>query len=125
MLALLDEQVPVEFADVLNAAAPERHAVRTVAEKGWRGTKNGELLRRVRDAGFGAVVTADRHIEHQQNIARSGVGLVVMHPPGFASRSWSHWLRRCLPHWMRCSRARCSCASVKQDARPPEPPTSR
>ncbi len=65
---------------MLNAAAPERHVIRTVAEMGWRGTKNGELLRRVRDAGFGAIVTADRHIEHQQNIARSGVGLVVMHP---------------------------------------------
>jgi hypothetical protein len=57
MLALLDEQVPVEFADVLNAAARERHTVRTVAEMGWRVTKNGALLRRMRE-----------------------VGLVVMHP---------------------------------------------
>ena len=80
MLTLLDEQVPVEFADVLNEAALERHVIRTVADMGWRGTKNGELLRRTREAGFGVILTADRHIEHQQNIARSGVGLVVMHP---------------------------------------------
>jgi hypothetical protein len=78
--ALLDEQVPVEFADLLNAAARERHSVRTVAEMGWRGTKNGALLRQMREAGFDVMVTADRHIEHQQNIARSGIGLVVMHP---------------------------------------------
>jgi hypothetical protein len=80
LLALLDEQVPVEFADVLNAASLERHTVRTVAEMGWRGTKNGALLRRMREAGFAVMLTADRHIEHQQNIAHSGVGLVVMHP---------------------------------------------
>jgi hypothetical protein len=80
LLTLLDEQVPVELAGVLNAAAPERHRIRTVAEMGWRGTKNGELLRRMREAGFGVMLTADRHIEHQQNIARSGVGLVIMHP---------------------------------------------
>jgi len=80
LLALLDEQVPVEFAEVLNEMARERHSVRTVAEMSWRGTKNGALLRRMREAGFGAMVTADRHIEHQQNIARSGLGLVVMHP---------------------------------------------
>ncbi len=80
MLTLLDEQVPVEFAGVLNAAAPDRHRIRTVAEMGWRGTKNGELLRRMREAGFGVMLTADRHIEHQQNVARSGVGLVIMHP---------------------------------------------
>lgn len=80
MLTLLDEQVPIEFADVLQATTPERHTVRTVAEMGWRGNKNGELLRRMCEAGFGAMVTADRRIEHQQNIARSGVALVVMHP---------------------------------------------
>lgn len=70
----------MELADVLNEAASGRHDVRTVAGMGWRGTKNGELLRRMRDAGFAVMLTADRHIEHQQNIARSGIGLVVMHP---------------------------------------------
>lgn len=80
MLTLLDEQVPVELAAVLNAASLGRHTVRTVAEMDWRGTKNGALLRRMREAGFAVMLTADRHIEHQQNIARSGVGLVVMHP---------------------------------------------
>jgi hypothetical protein len=80
LLTLLDEQVPVEFADVLNATARERHTIRTVGEMGWRGTKNGALLRKMREAAFDVMVTADRHIEHQQNIARSGIGLVVMHP---------------------------------------------
>ena len=80
MLTLLDGQVPVEFAAVLNGATPERHTIRTVAEMGWRGTKNGEFLRRMREAGFGVILTADRHMKYRQNIARAGVGLLVMHP---------------------------------------------
>lgn len=58
---------------MLNDVAAGRHTVRTVTAMGWRGTKNGELLRRMRDSGFATMVTADRHIEHQQNVVRSGV----------------------------------------------------
>jgi hypothetical protein len=80
VLTLLDEQVPIEFAEVLNKAAVQRHVVRTVAEMAWRGRKNGDLLRSMRDAGFEVMLTADRHIEFQQNIVAVGVALVVMHP---------------------------------------------
>lgn len=104
MLTLLDGQVPVEFADVLNAAATERHRIRTVAEMGWRGTNNGELLRRMREAGFGAMLTADRHIEHQQNIARSGVGLVIMHPRRVRIQELVPLARWCWPLWIPSSR---------------------
>jgi hypothetical protein len=45
---------------------------------GSAGLDNGGLLRRMADAGFGALVTADRGIEFQQNIARAGIGLVVL-----------------------------------------------
>jgi len=76
--ALLDEQVPTELADLVIAAGSD-HVVRTVADEGWKGLKNGELLRSMRDAGYGALVTIDRRMEYQQNIARSGVGLIVLH----------------------------------------------
>jgi predicted nuclease of predicted toxin-antitoxin system len=75
---LLDEQVPVELADALSKAGPH-HEYRTVAQEGWRGVKNGELLRRAREAGFSALLTADRRLEHQQNVPRSGLGVVVPH----------------------------------------------
>ena len=45
----------------------------------WNGLKNGALLREMRSAGFAALVTIDRRMEYQQNIPRSGVGLVVLH----------------------------------------------
>lgn len=75
---MLDEQAPVELAIILNELAPQ-HTVRTVADEGWKGMKNGELLHRMREAGFAALITVDRRMEYQQNVARSGVGLVVMH----------------------------------------------
>jgi predicted nuclease of predicted toxin-antitoxin system len=76
--ALLDEQVPAELADLVSAAGPE-HVVRTVADEGWKGLKNGELLQRMREAEFSALVTVDRRMEYQQNIPRSGIALVVLH----------------------------------------------
>jgi hypothetical protein len=76
--ALLDEQVPVELADLIGAAAPQ-HEIRTVEAEGWKGLKNGELLRRAREAGFTVLITSDRRMEYQQNIPRSGLGLVVLH----------------------------------------------
>jgi hypothetical protein len=76
--ALLDEQVPVELAGLVEEAGPH-HVVRTVADEGWKGLQNGALLQRLRDAGFGALVTVDRRMEYQQNIPRSGIGMIVLH----------------------------------------------
>ena len=45
--------------------------MRTVADEGWKGLKNGELLQRMREAEFSALVT--------QYIPRSGIALVVLH----------------------------------------------
>ena len=78
MRALLDEQVPVELAALIRQANWS-HDVRSVGDMGWKGLKNGILLREMRDAGFGALVTIDRRMEYQQNIPRSGVGMVVLH----------------------------------------------
>lgn len=78
MRALLDEQVPVELATFIRQAS-KGHDIRTVADLGWKGLKNGLLLRQMTAAGFGVLVTIDRRIEYQQNIPRSGVGLVVLH----------------------------------------------
>jgi hypothetical protein len=72
--ALLDEQVRQSS---LIWSRPRD--VRTVADEGSKGLKNGELLQRMREAGFSALVTVDRRMEYQQNIPRSGIGLVVLH----------------------------------------------
>lgn len=76
MLVLLDESVPRQIA-----AAIDGYEVRTVARMGWSSTENGELLRLASAAGFGALITADRNIEYQQNVGRVGLGVVVLIAP--------------------------------------------
>ena len=62
---LLDEQIPVDLAAVLLS-----HSVDTVVGRGWTGISNGELLRRM-GTEYDALVTMDRGIEFQQNLATS------------------------------------------------------
>ena len=73
MLILLDESVPRALAALLFG-----YTVRTVQQMAWSSISNGELLRRAAAAGFDVLVTADRNLEYQQNIARTGLGLVVL-----------------------------------------------
>ena len=44
----------------------------------WLGLKNGVLLRTAVDAGFDVLLTADRALRHQQNLARIGIGVVLV-----------------------------------------------
>ena len=46
----------------------------TVAEQGWKGKKNGELLQ-LASRAFDALITADQNLEYQQNVARYDLGM--------------------------------------------------
>jgi hypothetical protein len=48
-----------------------------VGDRGWGGTKNGALLRRMQGA-YDAFVTMDRGIEYQQNIAALPFGVILI-----------------------------------------------
>jgi hypothetical protein len=52
--------------------------VSTVRAQRWLGLKNGVLLRTAVDAGFDVLLTADRALRHQQNLARIGIGVVLV-----------------------------------------------
>lgn len=73
MRVLLDENVPVRLAGHLAG-----HDVRTVATEGWRGVKNGDLLRRASTSGFEALITADKSIEYQQELTSRPLRVVVV-----------------------------------------------
>jgi hypothetical protein len=73
MRVLLDESMPRAFGPLLTG-----HEVRTVRQMRWQGTKNGELLRRAAAEGFRAVVTVDRSLEYQQDVAGMALGVVVL-----------------------------------------------
>jgi hypothetical protein len=71
---LLDECVPKRLRREL-----PRLDVSTVADEGWLGRRNGDLLRSMVEAGFTHLVTVDRNLRFQQNVAASGVAVVVVH----------------------------------------------
>ena len=73
MRVLLDECVPRALRNDITG-----HDVRTVAEMGWAGVKNGELLRRA--AGqFDVLLTVDRNLEYQQNFPDLSLAVIIVH----------------------------------------------
>lgn len=72
-LILLDKNVPVPLRRLLPG-----HEVRTTDDHGWGRLTNGELLGVAEEAGYCAMVTADRNIRYQQNLATRRIGLVVL-----------------------------------------------
>jgi predicted nuclease of predicted toxin-antitoxin system len=72
MRVLLDECVPKRLSTELTA-----HAVRTVAEMGGSGIKNGELLQRAA-AEFDCFLTVDRNLQFQQRIDALPLAVLVM-----------------------------------------------
>jgi hypothetical protein len=69
---LFDEDVPRQLRREL-----AEFEIRTVQEEGWSSVKNGELLRRGSQT-FDVLVTADKRLQYQQNIARHNIGVVVI-----------------------------------------------
>lgn len=76
MKLLLDENLPHQMRLELPG-----HDVYTVAYMGWRGVRNGELFLRAAAAGFDALVTNDRGMEYQQNLAALPLAVVVVLAP--------------------------------------------
>jgi len=72
--AYLDESVPVRLARALAVWNCRVEPFPT----GWKGLKNGELLRRLREEGVTCLITCDKNPRYQQSVAQSGVGLVVL-----------------------------------------------
>ena len=73
MRVLLDEQLPRQLAGYLLG-----HDVRTVQQQSWAGLKNGALLTEAEAAGFSVLVTGDQNLEHQQNLTKRKLGVVVL-----------------------------------------------
>jgi hypothetical protein len=69
---LLDESVPRPFGVALTG-----HEVSTVQERGWTSLSNGALLRQAA-AEFEVLITADRNIEFQQNLATLPIAVIVL-----------------------------------------------
>ena len=75
MRVLLDECFP----RALRAELPG-HEVRTVAEAGWAGVKNGALLQ-LAATQFEVLLTVDRNLEYQQNFSGLTIAVIVVDAP--------------------------------------------
>jgi predicted nuclease of predicted toxin-antitoxin system len=75
MRVLLDECVPRGLREQLPG-----HEVKTVAESGWSGVKNGELLRLAAQR-YDVLITVDRNLEYQQNFFGAEIAVIVIHAP--------------------------------------------
>jgi hypothetical protein len=69
---LLDECVPRRLGRELVG-----HEVRSVAEMGWAGLRNGDLLR-ASEGRFDVFVTVDQNLAYQQNLAGSALAVLVL-----------------------------------------------
>lgn len=76
MRVLLDECVPRPLRRELRA-----HTVRTVAELGWAGKQNGELLALIVQTGFDVFITVDQNLRYQQNLRTAGIVVLVLVAP--------------------------------------------
>jgi len=72
MRILLDESLRRR----LRSAFPG-HEIATVAEAGWSGLSNGELLQLAAER-FDLFVTADQNLQHQQNLRSLPLSIAVL-----------------------------------------------
>src|ERR1700687_4111580 len=73
MRVLFDQATPVPIRSHL-----EGHDVRTAAQQGWDTLKNGELLAAAEADGFDVVLTTDKNMPYQQNLAGRKIAVVVL-----------------------------------------------
>jgi len=76
MRLLLDENLPRRLIPLL---APEVEAV-TVAQQGWRGKGNVELIEAAQRE-FDALATMDQGMPHQQNLKNVDLAILLLEAP--------------------------------------------
>jgi hypothetical protein len=73
MRVLFDQATPVPIRTYLKG-----HDVRTAAQQGWDTLENGELLTAAEANGFDVLLTTDKNMRYQQNLAGRRIAVVVL-----------------------------------------------
>jgi hypothetical protein len=89
MSVLFDHVTPAGIARVLRA-----HAVTKAKDLGWDTLSNGDLLREAERAGFDVLLTADKNMWYQQNLAERRIALIVLSTPRWFVYIWRGLRRR-------------------------------
>lgn len=75
MKVLLDNCVDVRLARLIFD-----HEVVHARQLGWQGLSNGKLFAAAEEAGFAVMITVDKNIRHQQNMATKSISLITLSP---------------------------------------------
>ena len=73
MRILFDHGTPSGIAESLAG-----HEVTEAMERGWDTISNGELLKVAEAAGFDVLLTTDKRIRYQQNLASRKIAILVL-----------------------------------------------
>ena len=76
MLILFDHGTPAPLRLIL-----KDHTVRKAKDLGWDTLSNGELLKAAEEAAFDLLLTTDKNIRFQQNLAKRMIAIVVLGNP--------------------------------------------
>ena len=76
MLILFDHGTPRSIARALVG-----HAVVAAKTRGWDRLTNGVLLRAAEEAGYDLLLTTDKNIRYQQNLASRKIAIIVLGNP--------------------------------------------
>jgi predicted nuclease of predicted toxin-antitoxin system len=78
MKILFDQGTPVPLRRYLPG-----HTIDTAYERGWSELSNGDLLATAEQEGYEILVTTDRNLRYQQNLAERQISIAVL-----MSTSW-------------------------------------
>ena len=73
MRIIFDQATPVPIRPYL-----EGHTVHTASQQGWDKLRNGDLLNAAEEASFDLLLTTDKNMRYQQNLAGRKIALVVL-----------------------------------------------
>jgi len=74
MYVLFDNGTPRTLARYLI----DQHTVTEARARGWQELGNGELLKQAEAAGFDVLLTTDKNLSYQQNLAGRRIAVVVL-----------------------------------------------
>jgi hypothetical protein len=74
---LLDENLPAKLKYRLQDVCE----IYTVNDNGWNALENGDLLIAMQNDGFDYLLTSDKNLQFQQNLANYSSGFIILNVP--------------------------------------------
>ena len=74
---LLDENLPAKLKYRLQDVCE----IYTVYDKGWNAFENGQLISAMQEDGFDYLLTSDKNLQYQQNLAKYSMRFLILNIP--------------------------------------------